>query len=264
MGIRDMEAVDALARDAGFAMIDDVADAGQQPHAGLAAPANDAAATPVLLAWSGGKDSTLALERLLGDRGWRVVGLVTTVTAGYDRIAIHGVRRSILHRQVDGLGLPLFEAEIPPQASNEVYEAAFARALDQARAALRRRARHDRIRRSLPRGCARVPRSDARAARLARTLSALGRRHGAARAPLHRPRLSRDSELRRYAAARRGVLRARFRRGAARRSAAECRSVRREWRVPHLRTCRPAVADSRSSSCAASACCATDASSMST
>ena len=78
-----------------------------------------ARATPVLLAWSGGKDSTLALERLLGDPRWRVAGLVTTVTTGYDRIAIHGVRRSILRRQVDGLGLPLFEAEIPPAADND-------------------------------------------------------------------------------------------------------------------------------------------------
>jgi uncharacterized protein (TIGR00290 family) len=90
-------------------------------------------ATPVLLAWSGGKDSTLALERLLNDEAWRVVGLVTTVTAGYDRIAIHGVRRAILHRQVAGLGLPLFEAEIPPQASNDAYEDAFAQALARAR-----------------------------------------------------------------------------------------------------------------------------------
>lgn len=90
--------------------------------------------TPVLMAWSGGKDSTLALERLLADANCRVAGLVTTVTAGYDRIAIHGVRRSILRRQAAGLGLPLIEAEIPPQASNEIYEAAFAQALERARA----------------------------------------------------------------------------------------------------------------------------------
>lgn len=89
--------------------------------------------TPILMAWSGGKDSTLALERLLGDASCRVAGLVTTVTAGYDRIAIHGVRRSILRSQVAGLGLPLIEAEIPPQASNEIYEAAFAQALERAR-----------------------------------------------------------------------------------------------------------------------------------
>jgi uncharacterized protein (TIGR00290 family) len=92
------------------------------------------AGVPVLLAWSGGKDSTLALQRLLNDPQWRVAGLVTTVTTEYERIAIHGVRRSILRRQVAGLGLPLIESEIPPQASNEVYEAAFAQALQRARA----------------------------------------------------------------------------------------------------------------------------------
>lgn len=89
---------------------------------------------PVLLAWSGGKDSTLALERLLGDAHWRVTGLLTTVTAQYERIAIHGVRRAVLHAQAAELGLPLFEAEIPAQASNEIYEETFARALTRARA----------------------------------------------------------------------------------------------------------------------------------
>ncbi len=88
---------------------------------------------PVLLAWSGGKDSTLALERLLGDERYRVAGLITTVTATYERIAIHGVRRSILHRQAEMLRLPLIEAGIPPQASNDIYESAFASALVRAR-----------------------------------------------------------------------------------------------------------------------------------
>jgi len=92
-------------------------------------------ASPVLLAWSGGKDSALALEHLHGYPGSRVVGLVTTVTTGYDRVAIHGVRRTILRRQAEAVGLPLFEAEIPPQSSNAIYEAAFADALQRARAA---------------------------------------------------------------------------------------------------------------------------------
>jgi uncharacterized protein (TIGR00290 family) len=90
---------------------------------------------PILLSWSGGKDSTLALERLLGDERYRVVGLVTTVTSTYERIAIHGVRRSILHRQAEMLRLPLIEAAIPPQASNDIYESAFASALVRAREA---------------------------------------------------------------------------------------------------------------------------------
>lgn len=90
---------------------------------------------PVLLAWSGGKDSTLALERLRADPGHRVAGLLTTVTSVYERIAIHGVRRSVLQRQAAALGLPLIEATIPPHASNDVYEAAFADALTRAQAA---------------------------------------------------------------------------------------------------------------------------------
>lgn len=89
--------------------------------------------TPVLLSWSGGKDATLALERLLADPNCRVTGLLTTLTVDYDRISMHGVRRSILHRQAEGLGLPLYVAEIPAAADNDTYEAAFAGALAAAR-----------------------------------------------------------------------------------------------------------------------------------
>ena len=90
--------------------------------------------TPVLVAWSGGKDCAYALARLRADPRWHVAGLVTTVTAEYDRIAIHGIRRTILHAQADALGLPLFEATLPAAASNEIYEAALAQALAAARA----------------------------------------------------------------------------------------------------------------------------------
>lgn len=92
--------------------------------------------TPILLSWSGGKDSALALLRLRNDPEWQVAGLLTTITPDYDRISIHGVRRSILHAQAASLGLPLVEASIPPQASNEIYEAAFSQALDDARRSL--------------------------------------------------------------------------------------------------------------------------------
>src|SRR5262245_6157237 len=80
----------------------------------------------VLLAWSGGKDSALALASLRADPAWRVVGLLTTITRDYDRISMHGVRRTVLEAQVAALGLPLVEASIPAGASNAAYEAAFA------------------------------------------------------------------------------------------------------------------------------------------
>lgn len=92
-------------------------------------------AEPVVLSWSGGKDSALALARLAADPAFRVVALLTTVTAGYDRVSIHGVRRALLHAQAAALGLPLHEAEIAPASSNDAYEAATAGALARLREA---------------------------------------------------------------------------------------------------------------------------------
>jgi uncharacterized protein (TIGR00290 family) len=89
--------------------------------------------TDVVLAWSGGKDSALALQALRADPARRVVALVTTITSDYDRISIHGVRRTVLEAQVAATGLPLIEASIPAAASNEVYETALAEALSRAR-----------------------------------------------------------------------------------------------------------------------------------
>ena len=83
----------------------------------------------VVLAWSGGKDSTLALAALRADPRYRLVALLTTVTRDYDRVSIHGVRRAVLEAQIAALGLPLIEASIPAGASNTDYEAAFALAL---------------------------------------------------------------------------------------------------------------------------------------
>ena len=85
--------------------------------------------TPVALSWSGGKDSTLTLERLLADPTVQVVSLLTTVSTEYDRVSIHGVRRSILARQAAGLHLPLLEIPLGASPSNASYEAAFAAAL---------------------------------------------------------------------------------------------------------------------------------------
>jgi uncharacterized protein (TIGR00290 family) len=83
----------------------------------------------VFLSWSGGKDSALALNALRRDNRIEVVGLVTSVTRGYDRISVHGVRRALLEAQVKILGLPLVEISLDPNCGNEAYEAAFQEAL---------------------------------------------------------------------------------------------------------------------------------------
>lgn len=92
-----------------------------------------AGAEPVVLSWSGGKDSALALARLREDPRFAVVGLLTTVTAGYDRVSIHGVRRTLLHAQAEALGLPVHEVTLAPESSNEAYDAALAEGLGRLR-----------------------------------------------------------------------------------------------------------------------------------
>ena len=84
---------------------------------------------PVALAWSGGKDSAMALAALRSDPGVDVVALITTMTREYDRISIHGVRRSVLEAQVAALDITLVEVSIPAAASNAIYEQALATAL---------------------------------------------------------------------------------------------------------------------------------------
>jgi uncharacterized protein (TIGR00290 family) len=84
---------------------------------------------PVVLSWSGGKDSALALDALSRDPEVEVVGLLTSVTRSYDRISVHGVRRAMLEAQVERLGLPLFEISLDPGCTNDAYEAAFHAAL---------------------------------------------------------------------------------------------------------------------------------------
>ncbi len=86
-----------------------------------------------LLSWSGGKDAAWALHVLRMRREFEVVGLVTTLTEGYDRIAMQGIRRDILHAQAQTCGLPVIEAWMPQRASNAIYEASYAAALGQAR-----------------------------------------------------------------------------------------------------------------------------------
>jgi uncharacterized protein (TIGR00290 family) len=79
------------------------------------------------LSWSGGKDSALTLWKLRG-QGHQPAALLTTVTEGYERISMHGVRRSLLAQQARSVGVPLVEVTIPPACSNELYEQRLERA----------------------------------------------------------------------------------------------------------------------------------------
>lgn len=91
---------------------------------------------PTVLAWSGGKDSALALDRLRASPRHEVVALLTTLTEGHDRVSMHGIRRDVLEAQVAAIGLPLFPMTIPQAADDAAYRARFAGALSRIRAAL--------------------------------------------------------------------------------------------------------------------------------
>ncbi|HEX2680971.1 MAG TPA: ATP-binding protein, partial [Candidatus Dormibacteraeota bacterium] len=65
----------------------------------------------------------MALAELLADEARSVEALLTTVTEGYDRVSMHGVRIALLHRQADALGFPLHVVTIPQNATNSIYEA---------------------------------------------------------------------------------------------------------------------------------------------
>ncbi len=77
----------------------------------------------VLVSWSGGKDSAMALYEILKNQNYRIAALVTTLTEDYDRISMHGVRRILLERQAAALGFPLEKVFISKNATNEEYEA---------------------------------------------------------------------------------------------------------------------------------------------
>ena len=63
-------------------------------------------AQEVVMSWSGGKDSALALHQLRNDPRYEVVGLLTTVSDVYDRVSHHGVRVELLHHQAEAIGIP--------------------------------------------------------------------------------------------------------------------------------------------------------------
>jgi len=86
--------------------------------------------TRVLVAWSGGKDSALALHAIQQDHTTEVAALLTTVTEGYDRISMHGVRRELLEMQARALGYPLEVVLIPQSCTGEVYGARMRRVLE--------------------------------------------------------------------------------------------------------------------------------------
>jgi uncharacterized protein (TIGR00290 family) len=78
-----------------------------------------------LLAWSSGKDSAWALHVLRG-QGVEVCALLTTVNEAAERVAMHGVRRTLVEQQAEAVGIPLWQIPLPWPCSNGDYESRMA------------------------------------------------------------------------------------------------------------------------------------------
>lgn len=85
----------------------------------------------VLLSWSSGKDSAWMLHTLR-QQGIEPAALLTTINEAFDRVAMHGVRHSVLRAQAAAAGLPLLAIPLPYPCSNEVYEERMASAVAKA------------------------------------------------------------------------------------------------------------------------------------
>lgn len=72
--------------------------------------------------WSGGKDSTLALHYMLSEDTYKIHCLLTTINDSYHRIAMHGVRETLLIAQANSLKIPLYQVRLPEIPDMETYE----------------------------------------------------------------------------------------------------------------------------------------------
>jgi uncharacterized protein (TIGR00290 family) len=80
-----------------------------------------------LLAWSSGKDSAWTLH-VLRSQGIEVSALLTTLNQAAGRVAMHGVRRTVLEAQAEAAGIPLWQVPLPWPCTNDDYEARMAEA----------------------------------------------------------------------------------------------------------------------------------------
>lgn len=72
--------------------------------------------------WSSGKDSALALYKILQEEKFEITSLLTSINEEFQRISMHGVSVSLLEKQAESLGFPLIKLELPKEPSMEEYQ----------------------------------------------------------------------------------------------------------------------------------------------
>ena len=81
---------------------------------------------PIVMSWSGGKDSAMALHELQNLDQYDVVALLTSLSEEHLRISHHGVREALLEQQADAIGIPLRKMYFPSggdrPCTHDIYE----------------------------------------------------------------------------------------------------------------------------------------------
>ncbi len=75
-----------------------------------------------LMSWSSGKDSTFALAEARKQTHFEIVGLVSSSNEAFERVAVHGTRRTIAEAQAEALGLPYIDVPLPNPCTDEIYQ----------------------------------------------------------------------------------------------------------------------------------------------
>lgn len=90
--------------------------------------------TKAVFNWSGGKDSSLCLYKVLQAGEFDVSQLLTTVNSHYQRISMHGVRVELLEQQAASLEIPLTKILLPEMPDMGEYDNAMSTALQKLKA----------------------------------------------------------------------------------------------------------------------------------
>ncbi len=77
--------------------------------------------TPAFINWSGGKDCTFALHKLLEEKKYQPEFLFTTCSSDYQRVSMHGVRKELITRQALSMGIKSRKLYIPQDHTMEIY-----------------------------------------------------------------------------------------------------------------------------------------------
>ena len=73
--------------------------------------------------WSSGKDSALALYKILQNKEYHITRLVTTINTDHHRVSMHGLRSELLELQATSIGLLLYKIELKGNVSMSSYDA---------------------------------------------------------------------------------------------------------------------------------------------